>query len=100
MVRRIVWTSRADEIFTHVLKFYVERNGSKTHSRKLNKEVKEIINLLTRHPFLGAKTDFENIRVLIQGDYKIFYQVKSKELVIHLVWDCRQNPEDLKRIIK
>jgi len=100
MVRRIVWTSRADVIFTHILEFYIERNGSKTFSKKLNKEVKEIINLLTQHPFLGTKTDFENIRVLIQGDYKIFYQVKSKELVIHLVWDSRQNPNNLKRVIK
>jgi len=66
MARRIVWISRADEIFTHILKFYVERNGSKTYSRKLNKEVKEIINLLIKHPFLGTKTDFENLRVLTQ----------------------------------
>jgi hypothetical protein len=56
--------------------------------------------LLTKHPFLGAKTDLEDIKVLIQGDYKIFYQVKSKELVIHLVWDCRQNLDDLTRIMK
>ena len=100
MVRRIAWTKSADKIFTYILEFYIDRNGSKTHSRKLNNEVKEIINLLSKHPFLGAKTDFEDIRVLIQGDYKIFYQVKSMELVIHLVWDCRQNPDDLKRIIK
>ena len=73
MVRKIVWTNRADKIFTHILEFYVERNGSKIYSRKLNSEVKEIINLLVKHPFLGIKTDFEEIRVLIHGHYKIFY---------------------------
>jgi toxin YoeB len=100
MVRKIVWTGIADKIFTHILEFYVERNGSKTYSRKLNKEVKEIINLLLKHPFLGTKTDFENIRVLIKDDYKIFYQINPKEIVILLVWDCRQNPDDLNKIME
>jgi hypothetical protein len=100
MVKRIIWTKIADEIFTRVLEFYVERNGSKTYSRKLNKEVGEIIYLLRKNPFLGTKTDINGIRVLIKGDYKIFYQIHSKELVIHLVWDCRQNPDDLKGIFK
>jgi plasmid stabilization system protein ParE len=100
MVRKVVWTNRADEIFTRIIEFYVEKNGSKSYSRKLNSEIKEIINLLTKHPFLGTKTDFKEIRVLIQGNYKIFYQVKSVELVIHLVWDCSQNPDDLKKIMK
>ena len=100
MVRRIVWTSKADEIFTRILEYYIERNGSKTYSRKLNNEVKEIISLLSKHPFLGAKTEIEDLRVIIQGDYKIFYQVNLKEIIIHLVWDCRQNPDDLNRIAK
>ncbi len=96
MVRRIVWTNKADEIFTSILEFYIERNGSKTYCRKLNKEISEIIGLINKHPFLGTKTDIENLRVIIKGDYKIFYEVLSKELIIHLVWDCRQNPDDLK----
>ena len=52
MVRKIVWTNRADEIFTYILEFYIERNSAKTHSRKLNKKVNEVINLLSKHPFL------------------------------------------------
>ena len=59
MVRRIVWTNRADKIFTQVLKFYIDRNGSKTYSRKLNEEINEIIGLLIKHPFLGKKTEIK-----------------------------------------
>ena len=36
MVRRIVWTKRADEIFTNILAFYVERNDSKLYIIKLD----------------------------------------------------------------
>lgn len=100
MVRRIVWTNRADKIFTQVLEFYIDRNGSKTYSRKLNEEINEIIGLLIKHPFLGKKTDYQDIRILLKGNYKIFYQIKPLELVIHLVWDCRQNPDNIKKTLK
>ena len=100
MVRRVIWTSKADAIFTSILDFYIDRNNSKTFSRKLNKEVNEIIKLLLDHPFLGIKTDCKDIRVLIKGEYKIFYQIKPDELVILLVWDCRQNLDFLNKVFK
>lgn len=95
MAKRIVWSGRADRIFTKILEFYIERNGSKTYSRKLNKEVLSIITMLSKQPFLGIKTDAENLRVVIKGDLKIFYQIEIDRLIIHLVWDCRQNPKSL-----
>jgi len=99
MVRRIIWTSKADTIFSNILEFYIERNKSKLYSRKLNKEINDIVNLLLKHPFLGTKSDYKDIRVLIKGDYKIFYQIKPNELIILLVWDCRQSLDFLNRII-
>ncbi|WP_378181031.1 type II toxin-antitoxin system RelE/ParE family toxin [Aquimarina sp. SS2-1] len=93
MAKRIIWTSKADLIFTEILKFYCDRNKSKTYSRKLNQEINVIIKLLLKYPFLGIKTDTKDIRVIIKGHYKIFYQVESTEIIIHLVWDARQNPK-------
>ena len=57
MAKRIVWTSKADQIYSEILKFYVQRNGSKTFGKKLNIEVKNLLLLLSRHPFLGKKPD-------------------------------------------
>jgi len=95
VVRKIIWTSKAEDVFLRILEFYVRRNENRTYSRKLNTEIKQIINLLKKFPFLGISTDIENIRVLIKGDVKIFYQITPLEIVILLIWDCRQNPEDL-----
>lgn len=95
MVKRIIWTSKADQIYSDILKFYVQRNGSKTYSKKLNNEVRKLLLLLANHPFLGKKTGLTNIRVLIKGNYKIFYRIYTEELVILLFWDSRQNPEKL-----
>lgn len=96
MARRIVWTSQAEQIFSGILIFYFKRNGTKTYSRKLNSEIKKIITLIAKHPYLGKKAEIKNIRVLVKGDLKIFYRIEDTEIVIILVWDCRQNPDDLK----
>jgi len=99
MVKRIIWTSQAEEIFSGILLFYVRRNGSKTYSKKLNSEVKKLIIILSNHPFLGKKTGITNTRVLIKGRYKIFYKIYPEELVILLFWDSRQNPEKLSEFL-
>lgn len=100
MAKRIIWTSQADLIFTKILEFYIERNGSKTFSRKLNNDIQSLIAILAKQPFLGMKTEIGNIRIFIKGNYKIFCQIDNNMLIIHLVWDCRQNPEILKLDIK
>jgi plasmid stabilization system protein ParE len=95
MAKRIVWTPKATKLFTKILEFYCQRNHSKTYSRKLNKEINETVKLLAKYPLIGLKTDMENIRVLIKGDFKIFYEIRLAEIVIHLVWDSRQDPSKL-----
>jgi plasmid stabilization system protein ParE len=95
MVRKIVWTKRAEEIFFKILQFYVQKNKSNTYSRKLNSELKKILKLLLKNPFLGRKTKYENIRVIIKMNYKIFYKIEYDCIIILLIWDTRQNPSDL-----
>jgi len=99
MVKRIIWSSKAELIYSGILKFYIQRNGSKTYSKKLNIEVKKLVLLLSRHPFLGKKSSLSNVRVLIKGNYKIIYKIYPNELVILLVWDNRQDPGKLKDIL-
>ncbi len=95
MVRRITWTSGAERIFSEILTFYYIRNGNKTYSRKLNSEIKQLLILLKKHPYLGKETDFEDVRVLIVKDYKLFYRIVPEEIIVLMIWDCRQNPDNL-----
>lgn len=94
MVKRIIWTTRADKTFTKILEFYIERNGSKTYSRKLNKEVQVLLSVISKQPHIGTKTEKERFRVFIRGNYKIFYEIDTTKIFVHLIWDCRQKPED------
>ena len=44
---------------------------------------------------MGIETDYKDIRVLIKGNYKIYYKIKEDKLIIHLVWDSPQNQESI-----
>ena len=89
--RKIVWSSKAKTDLFQILEYFYIRNGSKTYSVKLNVKIRRSIRLLSNHPLLGLKSDVENVRTLIEGDYAIFYQVDKETIRITTIWDCRQD---------
>ena len=93
--RKIVWSSKAKIDLFQILEYFYIRNGSKTYCVKLNAKIRRAIRLLSNHPFLGLKSDVEYVRVLVEGDYAIFYQVDKETIRITAIWDCRQNPDNL-----
>ena len=99
MAQRIVWSKEAQDDFLATLGYYAERNGSKTYSEKLARQIQEVIERLREHPLLGRPTNDEEVRILRQGNYQIYYELKNDEIVILVVWDMRRNPEELKRYV-
>jgi plasmid stabilization system protein ParE len=96
--RKIVWSNRAQIRLFDILEFYLKRNKSKTYSIKLYKAINKEIKLLHKFPDLGLKTDEANVRGLIVGHFVIFYEVTKEMIIIHTIWDSRQNPDN--QIIK
>jgi plasmid stabilization system protein ParE len=95
--RKIIWSVKAKITFKKILEFYNIRNGSNAYSIRLLSDIEKIISLLPENPELGLKTDISvNIRYLISGNYKLIYEIKPETIEILMVWDCRQNPKDLK----
>lgn len=99
MVRRIIWTSQAETIFTQILQFYIDRNGSKSYSRKILAEVKGILNVIKKQPFLGSTTEVRNVRVIVTRKYRLFYQVETSNIVVLLIRENQANPEDLSKLL-
>ena len=93
--RKIIWSSRAKSDLLNILDYYIQRNGTKSYSLKLNANLRRSVRLLENHPEIGVQTDVENVRNLIHGDYAIFYEIKQKSIEIIMSWDCRQDPERL-----
>jgi plasmid stabilization system protein ParE len=93
--RKIIWSNRARLKLFKILKFYIERNKSKSYSIKLYQTLNKEIKILLKHPEIGIKTDFELIRGMIIGDYILYYEYNNEIVIIHTIWDCRQNPDGL-----
>ena len=93
---KIVQSQRANIRLFKFLDFYVERNKSAAYSKKLYKKFKKELSLLLKQPEIGTKTDIESVRGLIVGEYILFYEVTAEMIIVHSIWDCRQNPDDLR----
>ena len=94
--QKIVWSHRGRIKLYEVLEFYSDRNKSKTYSKKLYTKFSKELSLLLKQPEIGIKTELETVRGLIVDEYILFYEVTSEMIIVHTIWDSRQNPEDLK----
>jgi len=93
--RKIVWSQRAKIRLFEILDFYSKRNKSDTYSKKLYNKFKKELSLLIKQPEIGTKTDIEPVRGLIVDEFILFYEVTNEMIIVHLVWDSRQDPDGL-----
>jgi plasmid stabilization system protein ParE len=96
--RKIVWSNRAKQRLYEILEFYIERNKSKTYSVKLYRLLNKEVKLLLKYPELGLRTTDPSVRGLIINEYIVYYEVTFDKIIIHTIWDCRQDPDS--KIIK
>ncbi|MFA5648622.1 MAG: type II toxin-antitoxin system RelE/ParE family toxin [Bacteroidales bacterium] len=94
--RKIIWSNKAKIKLFEILEYYTERNKSTAYSKKLYDKFSKGLVLLREQPEIGIKTDFEEVRGLIVEDYILFYEIYPEMIVVHTIWDCRQNPDSLK----
>ena len=95
---KIIWSNRAKIRLFAILDFYILRNNSKTYSIKLQKLISKEVNLLLKQPDLGLKTSEDTTRGLIIENYIVYYEITDDKIIIHTIWDSRQNPDN--KIIK
>ncbi|HEX5167542.1 MAG TPA: type II toxin-antitoxin system RelE/ParE family toxin [Cyclobacteriaceae bacterium] len=93
--RKIIWSHRARIKLFAILEFYAKRNKSKTYSAKLYTKFNKEIKLLAKYPNLGIKTEIESVRGLIINEYFIYYEPQQDHIIIHTIWDSRQDPDSL-----
>ena len=93
--RELIWSPQSKIKLLEILEYYKKRNGNANYSRKLYAQIEELLELCRTYSFIGRRTDFENVRVLIVEDFSIFYEVDDAKLTVLVIWDSRQNPNDL-----
>ncbi|MCD4773327.1 MAG: type II toxin-antitoxin system RelE/ParE family toxin [Bacteroidales bacterium] len=100
MAKQLIWSKKAQHNRKRIFEYWNKHNKSTTYSKKLNGLIKESLRLICKYPLIGKKTDIENIRIKILKTYLIIYEITRKNIIVLSIWDCRQNPDDLKRILK
>lgn len=99
MVRQIIWTEKAQNDRFEIFTYWNNKNRSVAYSKKLHSLINDSLQLICKYPTMGKQTDRKDVRVKVLRDYLIVYEITEKEIIVLTIWDCRQNPEDLKRII-
>lgn len=98
--RRIVWSLLAQEQRKSIFNYWNKRNKSKEYSKKLNSLIVQAINLISIFPEIGINTEFRNIKMKLVRDYYIVYSYTNSELNILCIWDVRQKPNKLRKILQ
>jgi toxin YoeB len=93
--KKVIWSDKAKQDLVEILNFYYLRNGDIGYSAKLFKKFSKDITLVSSNPFLGKKTDHENVRVLIVWNYLIFYEYHPTMIFITTIWNSRRKPEKI-----
>ncbi|MEN8120017.1 MAG: type II toxin-antitoxin system RelE/ParE family toxin [Bacteroidota bacterium] len=102
MVKKIYWTDTAKASIEIIFNYYKE-HVSLSIAKKIKDAIFEDVKIRKTHE-IGVKepllVNFENeYRYFVSGNYKLVYFVKDKKVIISLVFDTRQNPQNLQSII-
>ena len=96
----VVWSDSAIEELRNIYEYYYSKASKKVADKITNSIVDKTI-MLEITPRMGQKekllTHFkQEIRYLVQGNYKIVYLIEENIVSIATVFDCRQDPIKLK----
>ena len=100
MAKKVIWSLRAQSDRKNILDYWRQRNKSDTYSKKLDDRFREAVSIIKDFPQIGKLTDDQKARVKIVRDYLLIYEETADSIIILTVWDSRQNPEKLEKILK
>ena len=100
MAKQVIWSLRAQNDKKEILDYWKQRNKSNTYSKKLNELFKESIKIILDFPQIGKVTDDTKARIKIVRDYLIIYEETETQILILTIWDSRQDPEKLEKILR
>src|SRR5690606_12050256 len=100
MAQGVVWTETAKNQRREILEYWIKRNGNKRYSRRISATFRKRIKYLVEFNYLGKPTDFKDHRVTAAGHFSIFYKVQTDRIIITSIWDNRQDPDDLQKMLE
>ena len=99
---KIEWPELAIKQLKNIYDYYSLKASQKIAKKIVNKII-DRVEILKHNPLSGSKEELlnempEEFRSLVESNYKIIYWQENKVITIASVFDCRQNPEKMKRL--
>jgi len=100
---KIEWSELSEKQLKDIFDFYSVEAGTKIARRIITKIVNRV-SILESNPFIGQREELlsdypEDFRYLVENNYKIIYWKQENTITIASVFDCRQNPLKIKKIL-
>ena len=95
----VLWSDSAISELQAIHDYYLTTASFKI-AQKIVNSIADKSLLLSQNPRMGQIEELlkhrkEEIRYLVDGNYKIVYKIDGQIVLIASVFDCRQNPEKL-----
>lgn len=100
---KIVWAEPALSEIQGIIDYYSSVSDRKV-ARKIVRKIYAEVQSLIRNP-RGMQREFlledqpEEFRRIVEGNYKIIYYIEDYTLYIADIWDCRRDPEELRKSV-
>ena len=99
---RIEWSELSEKQLKDIFDYYSFEVSSGV-ARKIINRIIDRVSILESNPLAGPKEELlndypEDYKYLVESNYKIIYWKKGNLITIASVFDCRQNPEKIKKI--
>ncbi len=98
---RIIWTIQAQDDLEALYRYWLPVNAR--YAVRLYNQLIDEAEVLLTSPKAGAQERRlahrpEAYRSLVADKhYKLVYTIEGEDIVVHAVWDCRQDPDALIR---
>lgn len=99
MAKQVIWSKLAQQDRKLILEYWIDHTKSNTYSKRLNQIFENTADLISKHPKIGKKTEKQDVRIKIIKDYYFTYRETENRIEILTIWDSRQDPENLNRIL-
>lgn len=99
---RIEWSELSERQLKDIFDYYSIKVSPRV-ARKIITRIIDRVSILESNPFSGPKEELlsdhqEEFRYLVESNYKIIYWKKDNLVTIASVFDCRQNPDKMKKL--
>lgn len=99
---RIEWSELSERQLKDIFDYYSFEANSRI-AKKIITKIIDRVSILENNPFAGPKEELlstypEDYRYLVESNYKIIYWKKENLITIASVFDCRQNPNKIRKI--